>query len=625
MAAVSESLKKSSISVENISKSLLSTRKTVSSVNDSVNNISKIISTNTRIKRELFSTSETIDARRREASKRREMEDQIEASKLSYSPGSAISFASKGQGGPLSRLLGFLGFTFAGWIVENLPTWIFMGKEFISRIQIFGRSMYDMVDNMRSIIQSFGSVLTNSFDAILRLDFNEFSEGSVARSFDELNLAVQGLGDDITETFRLFTTPLNESVETGEQAPGLEEERPETMFPPISQPQGSQPQGSITFTGPETTSSGVLNPQAAYAHLRQLGVSHIHALGILANIEGESSFKIGADETGKGTAGIGLFQYTFPSRKNRFLQAVPDYKTNWKAQINYAIKNDENTPLYLKKQFSTPEEAADDFMRNWENPSKGVYEQRRKTHNQFIKNFKTPTDQSQKPIVTPQTQTSPPPPSPIPSIPVNPMIGDRLGAGRNHGGVDLQVEEGTPLRAISDGTIVDSDFEKNWGNFLVMKDNMGIYHLYGHMQSGYKRGGPVKKGEIIGKVGMTGRTTGPHLHWEAGTGWNRSVITGRFDALNKYSKFAPFNTQPSKDGKTETPAQISALPKAGQPAAAMTPERKGSEVMFIDATQPQAPQVSYPAQQAGPQIQVDQSKMLNNFIKKKLLLDLAYT
>lgn len=622
MAAVSESLKKSSISVENISKSLLSTRKTVSSVNDSVNNISKIVSNNTRIKRELFSASETINARRREASKRRELEDQIEASKVSYSPGSAISFASKSQGGPLSRLIGFLGFTFAGWIVENLPTWIFMGKEFISRIQIFGRSMYDMVDNMKSIIESFGSVLTNSFDAILRLDFNEFSEGSVARSFDELNFAVQGLGDDITETFRLFTTPLNESVETGEQAPGLEEERPETMFPPIS-----QPQGSFTFAGPETTSSGVLNPQAAYAHLRQIGVSHIHALGILANIQGESSFRIGADETGKGTGGIGLFQYTFPSRKNRFLQAVPDYKTNWKAQINYAIKNDENTPLYLKKQFSTPEEAADDFMRNWENPSKGVYANRRRIHNQFIKNFKTPSDQSQKPTITSQTTTSPPPQKPKLDLKkLGFSIGERAGyspsRGRDHRGRDIAIDSGTPVSVISDATITDIGFQSGgYGYYVAYVDSKGIEHFYGHLREmpKVKRGQKLTSGSIVGYVGSTGNSTGPHLHWEVSP---RIGEVGRprkniIDPIEYgFSASAPFGG---------IPAQISAPPKTGQPAAAMTPERKGPEVMLIDATQPQTPQVSYPAQQSSPQIQIDQSKMLNNFIKKKLLLDLAYT
>jgi murein DD-endopeptidase MepM/ murein hydrolase activator NlpD len=619
--ALLESLRNSSINIQNISKTLSDTKKSTSSVNESVDNISRIVATNTRVKRELFARSDILSSRREEASKRQELEDRIESTRVSTSPQAGLSFLSRSEKGPLGRLLGFLGFITAGWIVENLPRWIFMGQEFISRIYSFGRSMYGMVNSMQVIIKSFGQTLGYSLDAIVRLDFDEFAgEGTVARSFEELNLSIKDLGTNITDTFKLFTTPLTESLETGEQAPALDEKQPDTMFPPIPQERGTSP---ITpFTGPETTSSGVLNPQAAYSHLRQMGISHIHALGILANIQGESSFRIGADESGNGSAGIGLFQYTYPSRKRRFLQAVPDWRNNWKAQIDYAIKNDENTPLYLKKQFSSPEEAADNWMIQWENPDKAVYGQRRRTHNAFIKSFRSPTkEKNNQPsntiISSPKPQASPPP---TPSIPVNPKVGDRLGAGRNHGGVDLQVAMGTPLKAISDGVIVDSDYQSGWGNFLVMKDNLGIYHLYGHMQSGYKRGGPVKKGEVIGKVGMTGRTTGPHLHWEAGTGWDKYQLSGRFDALTKYSKFAPFNTQASK----ETPAQISAQPKSSQPST-ITPERKGSQMLFIDATQPQAPQTSYPSQQQ-PSVTptISEFKLLNNFIKNKLLLDLAY-
>ena len=613
MSAVLESLRKSSINIQNISKTLSDTKKSTSSVNNSVDNISRIVAANTRVKRELFTRSNILSYRREEASKRQELEDRIESARVSTSPKAGLAFSSRSEKGPLGRLLGFLGFITAGWIVENLPTWIFMGQEFISRIQTFGRSMYTMVGSMQNIMKFFGDTLKYSFDAIIRLDFAEFAgEGTVARSFEELNSAIQVLGGDITETFRLFTTPLTESLETGEQAPALDEKRPDTMFPGVQQEPG-------VSSGNEV-SGGRVSPQAVYSYLKSKGMSHIHALGITANIKGESDFEIGVGEKGNSKSGVGLFQYS-NVRKPAFLKAVPDYKKNWKSQIDYAL-NEDRAPEYLKKQFSSPEEASVWWMNNWERPADWVKSGRNKKHNEFIKSFKPSSGQQQNPTVTPQTQTPPAPPTP--SIPVNPMVGDRLGAGRGHGGVDLQVKQGTPLRAVSDGVIVDSDYEKGWGNFLVMKDNMGIYHLYGHMQSGYKRSGSVKRGEVIGKVGMTGRTTGPHLHWETGTGWNGGVITGRFDALNKYSKFAPFNTQPSKDNKSETPAQISAQPKPSQPAA-MTPERKGSQMLFIDATQPQAPQTSYPSQQqpsATPTI--SEFKLLNNFIKNKLLLDLAY-
>ncbi len=617
MAAVSDSLRKNLINTENISKSLLSTKKSMSSVNESVNNISRIVATNTRIKRELFNSSQILESRRLEASRRRENEDILEASKVSTSPAAGISFASNSSGGPLSRLLGFLGFITAGWIVENLPTWIFMGQEFISRIQTFGRSMYSMIGNMQLILQSFGSMLQNSFSAIVRLDFNEFTEGSVTRSFDELNSAIQGLGNDITETFSLFTTPLNESVETGEKAPALDEQQPDTMFPEIPQEgtpsrvTGTMKQALDIISGPESGGS--------YNAMNQ-GTIGDNIVGSTLN----SKSKIGKNLTDMTIGEVIQRQQWLMNKKN---PQISDYGVYAAGRYQF-IPNTlpgvvKSAGLTLQDKFS-PENQ--DLMASALLKQRGIQPWTVGGSRYSAKEMEIIERARREPVTYASSSTSKPQIKQVPVTPINPMIGDRLGAGRGHQGVDLQVPMGTPLRAISDGVIVDSDYESGWGNFLVMKDNLGIYHLYGHMQDGYKRGGPVKKGEVIGKVGMSGRTTGPHLHWEAGTGWNKSQLLGRFDALNKYSKYAPFNTQASKDGKTETPAQISAPLSQRQPAAAMTPERKGSQVMIIDDTQQQVPQVSYPSiQQPAYAPTTTEFNLLNNFIKKKLLLDLAYT
>ena len=203
---------------------------------------------------------------------------------------------------------------------------------------------------------------------------------------------------------------------------------------------------------------------------------------------------------------------------------------------------------------------------------------------------------------------------------ITPIITSRYGelrGTRTHGGSDLAVKQGTSLRAVSDGVIVDSDYENGWGNFLVMRDNLGIYHLYGHMQSGYKRSGPVKKGEVIGKVGMSGRTSGPHLHWETGTGWNGGTLTGKFDPLNKYSKFAPFNTT-SEVQMSAPPQQTNMVPLS------LTPERKGQDIMIIEPQQQQ--NIITPASGGGDMSPspISDFQLLNNFIKNKLLLDLAY-
>jgi murein DD-endopeptidase MepM/ murein hydrolase activator NlpD len=163
---------------------------------------------------------------------------------------------------------------------------------------------------------------------------------------------------------------------------------------------------------------------------------------------------------------------------------------------------------------------------------------------------------------------------------ITPVVTGRYGekrGSRSHGGTDLAVDEGTPLAAVSDGQIIDSGVDPGgWGNFLVFRDSQGINHLYGHIQDGYKRSGSIKKGEVIAKVGMTGRTSGPHLHWESGTGWTGGLLTGKFDPLKMYSSTAPFTFDPSIETRLTT-AQLG--PSA--PSVPSIPSPTGGNIAML--------------------------------------------
>jgi murein DD-endopeptidase MepM/ murein hydrolase activator NlpD len=557
--------------------------------NKSVGSMRTILLKKTKIKRDAIAGRKSLFGKRIENQRRNDEEAVVEASKPSAIGriGNAVLNSGKGL---FDRIVDFAGTLLVGWLVNNLPTIMTMAQDLMGRIQktvnILGNFMRDIGGIFTGSTKVFGAVLTN----ITNLDFFD-SNKRLSTALGELESVFDDMNKQFDDGLKTLTTPLG-------QMPG------EAPVPPTGTDYTMPPEQVGRGGG-----GGTVSPQAVYAYLKQLGVSDIHALGILANIEGESGFTVGSQEK-SGGGGVGLFQYTYPSRKAAFLRAVPDYKTNWKGQIDFAIKSDPNTPLYLRKQFSSPEEAADDFMRNWENPNKSVYAGRRRKHNAFIKSFKSGKLQSAQ--ISQST----------PLTPVTPVITGRYGesrGNRSHGGTDLAAPSGTPLTAVSDGEIVDSDFEKGWGNFLVMKDNLGIYHLYGHMQSGYKRRGPVKRGEVIGKVGTTGRTSGPHLHWEAGTGWNGGTITGKFDPLNKYSKSAPFSGT-SGQGASPQVASIS----SGAPSLPST--ARAPQVMVMDdrpAPQPKQPQVASGGGSSLPMI--DSENVLNNLMRNYLLLDLAYT
>lgn len=619
MAVLSDSFRQSSINLNNISNSLASTKRSLSVTNDSVSNISKIISNNNQVKRNLFEKSSLIQSRREEASRRQEKEDELESFRVSTSPVRASSFISRSEKDPLGRLLGFLGFLTAGWIVENLPTWIFAGKEFVSRIYKFGDSMTDMVSGTLNVFNSIGSVLQNSLFSILSLDFSEFTEGSVAKSFDELNTAVQDLGINITDTFKLFTTPLTESIDTGERAPDLGEDRTETMFPEIPQTSGT----SSRVTGIHKQALDIISGPESGGSYNAMNQGTIGPSNRIVGSTTDSKNKIGKSLTSMTLGEIMQRQAYLMNKKNPQVSNYGIYAAGRYQIIPITFPSAMKNAGLSENDLFTPENQ--DRMGIAVLKSQGIGAWTSGGSRYSASETAIINKAKNTPISYSTTATKPS--AQIQQVPtggIKPIIGDRIGAGRNHGGVDLQVPNGTPLRAISDGTIVDSDYQSGWGNFLVMKDNLGIYHLYGHMQSGYKRGGSVRKGEVIGNVGMTGRTTGPHLHWEAGTGWNGYQLSGKFDALNKYSRYAPFNTKPDSSQTPSSPAQISSQPKSQQPSA-ITPERKGSEIVVIDDTTPQQPQMPYGSSQETIQTPTtNEFNMLNNFIKNKLLLDLAY-
>ena len=86
---------------------------------------------------------------------------------------------------------------------------------------------------------------------------------------------------------------------------------------------------------------------------------------------------------------------------------------------------------------------------------------------------------------------------------------------KHHDGIDLAVPEGTPIRSIAEGIVVYADPHGGYGQFIAVRHRDGYTSHYGHCRSLHVSPGQrVKAGEIIGTVGSTGLSTGPHLHFE---------------------------------------------------------------------------------------------------------------
>jgi murein DD-endopeptidase MepM/ murein hydrolase activator NlpD len=92
-----------------------------------------------------------------------------------------------------------------------------------------------------------------------------------------------------------------------------------------------------------------------------------------------------------------------------------------------------------------------------------------------------------------------------------------LGYSTMHRGVDFAAPSGTPIYAAGDGRIVEEGRKGGYGNYIQIRHNGDYSTAYAHMSrfaKGMSPGRRVAQGQVIGYIGTTGRSTGPHLHFE---------------------------------------------------------------------------------------------------------------
>jgi murein DD-endopeptidase MepM/ murein hydrolase activator NlpD len=109
--------------------------------------------------------------------------------------------------------------------------------------------------------------------------------------------------------------------------------------------------------------------------------------------------------------------------------------------------------------------------------------------------------------------------SPVPYSRLTSGFGTRfhpiLQTQRAHTGVDYAAPTGTPVMSVADGVVTESSYQGAYGNMVVVQHNARQSTVYAHLsRMQVKRGQSIKQGDVIGAVGTTGLSTGPHLHFE---------------------------------------------------------------------------------------------------------------
>ena len=117
------------------------------------------------------------------------------------------------------------------------------------------------------------------------------------------------------------------------------------------------------------------------------------------------------------------------------------------------------------------------------------------------------------------------------------------GFGHGHTGLDMMAPHGSPIRAAAGGTVAYAGWYYAYGNIVDIQHADGVVTRYAHMSAfapGIHPGTPVAAGQIIGKVGATGRAHGPHVHFEV-------RLNGRPVDPKPYLALAPCNGVPGHE------------------------------------------------------------------------------
>ena len=105
------------------------------------------------------------------------------------------------------------------------------------------------------------------------------------------------------------------------------------------------------------------------------------------------------------------------------------------------------------------------------------------------------------------------------------------GGGRLHEGVDISADSGKPVIAVADGVVVEAGQKGGYGRYVAVRHAERLTTIYAHLggiEAGVKPGQAVKAGAPLGRIGSTGVSTGPHLHFEIRDAQDRPLTPAMF-------------------------------------------------------------------------------------------------
>jgi murein DD-endopeptidase MepM/ murein hydrolase activator NlpD len=656
--ALSSSLTRMSSSV----RPTLSGRRMVSPSLEAIKNIQGTFIKKGKVRREILEKQNVLKNRRLEKERRKRQEDELEAPNVVARPDGPFEITQKSNKGFLERILGFLGYLGAGWLLNNLPTLIAMGKEFVGRVQRMGQLIGGFVTNITNIFTGFGNLLSATFQNLVQFDLFDTSN-RVKDAFGQLTGSVDDMGRELEEALKLITTPLTEGMVTGEDAPPTGQERTS---------EGAYEPGAPLQTGGGNISSTqrqALDILSKYESAGAGGYNAVNQIGVRGGrgVLGYSGdFRQMKQHGGRAltdmtVAEIMDLQSRRPGMSNQEwinqgrLHAVGRYQ--FIGNTLPGVVQRSGIPSNAKFTPEVQDLLALQYMKErgigaWVGPADKATREERSIIERARKepiNYRPSISSGQ----TSQAQITPMRGGVSTTVRDEINVagrsggtalvgltpgGGRYGAGRGgrrmHKGVDIGTsgQRGYYVAFRQSGTVSYArNNGRGYGNLVIIKSG-NIEFYFAHLATILVREGQQYNGETIGEIGGSGGNYAIHLHFEARPGGNPidpSPYLGLLSIGKQLTGVSGREMNVPISSAPISPAQIASIQSQQQTQQSnqqLSQDRTGPTVIVQEPSEPesQAPSYSGGGAPGMMPLEIDEFTLVNRFIKNKLLLDLAY-
>ena len=609
-------------------------------------------------KRQSIAKRQSIYQKRKDGIRRKQQRDLFEASKSTgaiRSVGRAVTNSTKGF---LGRILDAIAITMVGWAVINLPTIISLSKQLGERIVRISGTMSNFMSNTLTIFQEIGTLSSAFIRNLIAFDFSDMGR-QVDSSLSKVRTTFNRMEIDFFNAINILVQPFDFG----------EDEKPPGGEPPSEEPPPGGGKQNRATRG--TKEQRALLDAIAFAEGTSKSYGTVSGGGINKQLEegkltvqevinlGNSYGKPGSQHKWSGATG----RYQFMPFTLSGLVARGQLKAN---ELFTPAKQDEAALMLIERRgvsadmlrqqglsVRVADLLAPEFASFPYSPTgKSYYGQSFKPLPSIQQAYQSSLGSQQTTQTTPRPQTNLPPNAPqfdpnkkyrpgdnltqsigrgVGYVQIGDVMGASRGGGRKHAGIDIQCPFGTYIALRLDSEVMfagwqdPNNHQSGYGQVIdLWVPQLGVQLRFGHCAGFLVSQGKVPAGKSFARVGSTGNSRGPHIHFE----YTRTKNRGNSGSDGDPSPYIPYilltgGPNAVKPGKS-TPAQITGTRTGTTVSDGITPENGGKTLVVAAPPQLyQNPAMMTGSGEVSPIIVAGPS--LNSLIKQRMLLELAYT